>query len=55
MSRGTLGTNVDKTNAIHATIPPEMQTGRQPNLFTKPPTIGPALEIKSFTAIEYYL
>ena len=45
INTGTFGAIVDNSSATQATIPPETQTGRQPNLLTKPPTTGPALEI----------
>ena len=38
------GANTDRTNARVAMILPVMHTGRQPNLFVRALTIGPARE-----------
>merc|ERR1719154_499327 len=38
---GTLVAKMDKLNEMQVMILPAMQTGRNPNLLTNPPTIGP--------------
>ena len=41
MRTGTLGESVERTRPAQAMTLPAMQTGRQPNLLTSPPTMGP--------------
>ena len=41
MRIGTLGLKMDRENAAEKIILPDMQTFCKPNLFIRPPTIGP--------------
>ena len=41
MRKSSVGEKVATTKAVDAMIPPEIQTGRHPNLFVSPLAMGP--------------